>query len=160
MSSLFQFLFSFLFCLSVPPCLFLSTTLPKHALITDLCSWYSHPLARKRSGSVIALIQAMFIYVITAASTVKLSLSFLPSQKSPYSVERDWERDVCQFAWERNGSSRKTPHSPFNILFEALEIDERYVIDFASWGLLFLCADNYERISQSKQQSAWFLLGG
>lgn len=48
----------------------------------------------------------------------------------------------------------------FNILFEALEIDERYVIDFASWGLLFRHADNYEQISQSKQQSARLLLAG
>lgn len=48
----------------------------------------------------------------------------------------------------------------FNILFEALEIDEIYVIDFASWGLLFRHADNYEQISQSKQQSARLLLAG
>lgn len=54
----------------------------------------------------------------------------------------------------------KTPLSPFNILFGALEIDERCVIDFASWGLLFVCVDNYEQISQWKQQSAWLLLGG
>lgn len=60
---------------------------------------------------------------------------------------------MAMFALERNGSSwerGKKKRSPFNV-FEALEIDERYVIDFASCGLLFLCADNYERISQSKQ---------
>lgn len=38
---------------------------------------------------------------------------------------------------EKRKLLKKNPHSPFNILFEALEIDERYVIDFASWGLLF-----------------------
>lgn len=55
----------------------------------------------------------------------------------------------------------KNPRSPFNILFEALEMDERCVIDFASWGLLFLrAADNYERISQWKRQSARLLLSG
>lgn len=70
--------------------------LPKHTLITDLCSWYSHPLAKKRSGSVIAPIQAVFIYVITAASTVKLSFSLLSSQKSPCTVQREIENgDVC-----------------------------------------------------------------
>ncbi len=39
------------------------------------------------------------------------SLSFMSSQKSLYSAKRDREWDVCQFASERNGSSRKAPHS-------------------------------------------------
>lgn len=90
-------------------CVVLSSTLPKHTLITDLCSWYSHPLARKRSGSVICLIQSVFIYVITAASTMKLSLSFLSSQKSPYSVERDWECNVCQFCLGEKHKLLKKP---------------------------------------------------
>lgn len=45
---------------------------------------------------------------------------------------------------------KKKPHPSFNIMFEALEIDERFVIYFVSWGLLFLCADNYEQIRPSK----------
>lgn len=49
---------------------------------------------------------------------------------------------------------------PLTSCFEALEIDERYVIDFASWGLLFRHADNYEQISQSERQSACLLLAG
>lgn len=71
-----------------------------------------------------------------------------------HSAERDWEWRCLPWreteALERERKKNSCRRSPFNV-FEALEIDERYVIDFASCGLLFLCADNYERISQSKQ---------
>lgn len=39
--------------------------------------------------------------------------------------------------WRETEALEKNPHSYLKILFEALEIDEGYVIDFASWGLLF-----------------------
>lgn len=66
-------------------------------------------LPGKRCGSVLALIQSVFIYVITVASNVKLPLSFLSSQKSPCSAERDWKWDVCQFALGEKRELLKNP---------------------------------------------------
>lgn len=99
---------------SVSPhrCHILSNALLKHTLITDLCSRYSYPLARKRSGSVIPLIQLVFIYVIAMASTVASSLSFVSRQKSPYSVHRDWEWDVFQLVINVAPTSRQNKALP------------------------------------------------
>lgn len=95
------------------PVLFSPTHCQKHTLTTDLCSRPSHPACReKRCGSVLALIQSVFIYVITVASNAKLPLSFLSSQKSPYSAERDWKWDVCQFAL---GEKRKLLKNPSHL---------------------------------------------
>ena len=94
--------------------------------------------------------QAVFISVFTAKSTFMRPLSFPSSWNLHSDSDSDSEWGVCQFSWERNRSS------PFNIVFSALELDERHVIDFSCWCLLCHCTDNYERIRQSKQQTAFF----
>lgn len=145
-------------------CLVFSTTLPKHTLITDLCSWYSHPLTRKkRVGASSPLIQAAFIYVISMASTVKPS--FVSLQGNLLTQWKEIRMFVSLPGSEAEAlGDRKNNPPPKNLCLFLTSCSRHLRYEREMWliplpgGYFLVCYDNYEWISLSKHQSVCFFI--